>query len=303
MDGWKVRDNCGVCHGLVEGAECREQIDNDDPRLTPDQLCVLGLINKLERNREEKYTETMTHAWECIETSLASRESYPQFAGAQMVEAFQTVDAIILDRSRNIVETCEAVSLKNYEPMFLARAAGKPITPEMVMQAREDVGALVCAVDEAKDAPEKYDTFLSGFMAEEIVSWLALYGNDPESVIFPTSHREGRSNMTRFNHDRYQLRGDVKAPVEIKRRHRHRKPSRRRTYEAPIIKIVLQDVLDQTRSRHGSIRTRRDNFLIDYIRYDLTERDSPAKNKVLQTASNLVLGTIDRKFKEFKESA
>lgn len=298
MEGWKVRDNCGVCHGLVEGARCEEQIDNEDPRLTADQLCVLGLINKLERNREGSYTETMTHVWGCIETSLASRESYPQFANSRMEEAFQTVDTIILDRSRNIVETCEAVSLKNYEPMFRARAAGQPITPEMIAQAKEDVGALICAVDEAKDAPAKYDTFISGFMAEEIISWLALYGNDPESVIFPTSHREGRSDMTRFNHDRYQLRDDVKVPVEIKRRHRHRRPSRRRTYEAPIIKIVLQDVLDQTRSRHGSIRTRRDNFLIDYIRYDLTERDSPAKNKVLQTASNLVLGSIDKKYKE-----
>lgn len=298
MEGWKVRDNCGVCHGLVEGAQCEEQIDNEDPRLTADQLCVLGLINKLERNREGSYTETMTHVWECIETSLASRESYPQFASTRMEEAFQTVDTIILDRSRNIVETCEAVSLKNYEPMFRARAAREPITPEMIARVKEDVGALICAVDEAKDAPAKYDTFMSGFVAEEIISWLALYGNDPASIIFPTSHREGRSNMTRFNHDRYQLRDDAKVPVEIKRRHRHRRPSRRRTYEAPIIKIVLQDVLDQTRSRHGSIRTRRDNFLIDYIRYDLTDRDSPAKNKVLHTASNLVLGAIDRKFKE-----
>jgi hypothetical protein len=294
MEGWEVTRDCGVCRGFVNGAECKSQIDNDDPRLTASQLCILGLVNTLERNREGDYTDNMTYAWECIETSLASCGAYPSFSIQRMSEAFTCVDAIIRDRTRNIVETCEAVSLKDYEPLFRARAAQQPITRDMIEQVRDDVGALICAIDEAEDVPRGYDGFMSGFMAEEIVSWLALYGGEPDEVIYPTSHREGRSNMTRFNHDRYQLHDETKVPVEIKRRHRHRKPSRRRHYERPIIKIVLQDILDQTRSRHGSIRTRRDNFLIDYIRHDLTGRDSMAKNKVLKTASTLVLGAIER---------
>lgn len=289
-----------MCHGFVAGAECQRRLEDQDPRLTPEQLCVMGLVETIERNHENQYTRTMSHAWSCLELSLASSGSYRRFAEEKMNEAFSTLDTIIRDPegTSNIVETLEAVALKNFEGLFRARATGRPITPDLMKQTRDNIGAMICTIDEIEDAPPQYDGYVSGFTAEQIICWLTLYTGDPANAIYPTSHREGRSEQRRLNHDSYMLRGDTKIPVEVKRRHRRTKKRNQPRYDKPIIKVVLQDILDQTASVHGGTKSRRDNFLIDYIRFDLSGRASRTKERVLKTASDRLLAYIDQSLAE-----
>lgn len=296
MEGWERQKDCGVCRGVIAGAECKRKLEDDDPRLTPEQLCVLGLVEAIDRNRENNYTRSMAHAWNCLELSLASAASYRSFARQQIDEAFETLDTIICEPNNtgNIAELCEAVALKNFEGIFRARALLQPITPELMKSTRDNIGALICTIDETEDVPPPYAGYISGFMAEQIVSWLMLYSADPSNTIYPTSYREGHSDRSTLNHDYYLLRHADKIPVEVKRRHRRHKKHNKRRYEKPIIKVVLQDILEQTASVHGGVTTRRENFLIDLIKFDLSGRASPAKARVLHTASEKLLTTIER---------
>lgn len=294
MNGWSVREDCGVCLGFTEGAHCKQEAGNESPRELSEQLCVMGLVRILDRHENNKKTHDMQHVWTRLETSLAAGEFYSAYAAENMDIAFQTIDHIIKEKAGNVVETFEAVSLKNFEGLFRARATGAPITPELILQTRNDIGALICTIDEINDAPPEYNGFVSGFMSEQIVTWLGLYSENPDNVFYPTSDREGKNDYRRLNHDRYKLIDGRKVPIEIKRRHRHVKARNKPTYDKPIIKVVLQDILDQTASVHGGTKSRRDNFLIDYIRFDLSGRDSPSKRKVLRTASTKLLSYIER---------
>jgi hypothetical protein len=59
--------------------------------------------------------------------------------------------------------------------------------------------------------------------------------------------------------------------------------------------VVLQNILDETRSRcGGKVGSPRDNFLIGAIRDTLNDRESQPKSRVLQTAAELLQKDIDR---------
>ncbi|HET7630430.1 MAG TPA: hypothetical protein VFK03_03585 [Candidatus Saccharimonadales bacterium] len=293
MEGWRVRQDCGVCRGFVKGAECRRLDEDTGPTFASEQLCVLSLAETLQRNRENNYIDNLNHVWTCLESSLASTD-YPTYSGERLDEAFVTLDQIIASPASKPVEVMEAISLKNFAGMFRARATDQPITNQLVEQTRDDIGALICTIDEIDDAPPQYDNYVSGFMAEQIVTWLALYADRPELALYPSSQREGHNDLKRLNHDRYLLDRSGKVLIEIKRRHRHRKPSNRRHYDKPVNKIVLEDILAATASKHGRTRSRRDNFLIDCIRCHMTGRPSRKKVGMLNTASRLVVDRLEQ---------
>jgi len=298
MEGWKVRPDCGVCHGDFTGSECKRLIENDDPRLTPNQLCVLGLAETLLRNRENGRDNNMRHAWECIDAALSN--DAPVYGGYKqniLNEAFRTADDILRDPKNevNLKEAIEAMAFKNYEGFFRAMANGEPFTPELIDQTRKNVGALITTIDEVEDFPKKYDGVISGLMAEQMVQWLSLYTRDPNNVILPSPPRQGHNDMRAFNHDGYIPRENGIIRIETKRYNRKMGRSRPR-YDKSTVVVVLQDILDKTRSRHGSKNgaSRRDNFLIDYVKVDLSGRESPAKHKVLQAASGFLMQHIER---------
>lgn len=308
METWRVKDDCRVCLSFSEGTHCRQEVDKASPQVLSEQLCIMSLERVLERHEGSAATDNMRHAWTLLEASLASAHTHPLFnryANDKLSEAFHTVNEIITDKTGNLVETFEAVSLKNFEGFFRARINQDPITPQLMRQTRDDIGALICAIDETDDRPPEYQGYVSGFMAEQIVSWLLLYSADPANAPYPTSDREAKNNFNRLNHDRYLLRDEQKIPLEIKRRHRHVKDKNKPKYDKPIIKLVLQDILDRTASALGrkETRNRRDNFLIDYIRFDLSGRESPAKEKVIRTASNITLKIVDQGIAENRRVA
>ena len=298
MEGWKVRDNCGVCRGDINGPGCERLIENNDPRLTPEQLCVLGLSEALDRNRLNGADIFMSHAWTCVEHALSS--DAPLYARSNkkvLNEAFITANNVLRNHDRhNLNEILEAISFKNYEGPFRALGERQDITPELVHETRQNVGALITTIDEHPDFPKEYDDSIRGFMAEQTIQWLSLHNallhENPELIIYPTSPREGHSNMKAFNHDGYQITEHGRIRIETKRSNASKR--KRRTYDNSITYIVLEDILEQTRSRcGGKVGSPRDNFLIGAIRDTLNDRESQPKRRVLQVAAQLLQKNID----------
>lgn len=299
MTGWEVRRDCGVCRGDLDGSECRRLIENDDPRLTPQQLCVLGLTEVLDKNRLNGADIYMSHAWTCVEHALSS--DAPLYASANQTvlsEAFMTANNVLRNHSEhNLNEVLEAISFKNYEGPFRALAEKEPITSELIYETRQNVGALIATIDDHPEFPKEYDGSIRGFMAEQTIQWLSLHNafinNNPELIIYPTSPREGHSNLIAFNHDGYQLTSQGRVRIETKRSHGNKRT--RRTYDSSIAYVVLQDILEKTRSRcGGKVGSPRENFLIGAVRDTLNDRESQPKRRVLFTAGTILQKDIDR---------
>lgn len=299
MTGWEIRRDCGVCRGDLDGSECKRLIENDDPRLTPQQLCVLGLAEVLDQNRLNGANIYMSHAWTCVEQALSS--DVPLYASANqkvLNEAFITANNVLRNRNRhNLNEILEAISFKNYEGPFRALAEKEPITSELIYETRQNVGALIATIDDHPDFPKEYDDSIRGFMAEQTIQWLSLHNafmhDSPELIIYPTSPREGHSNLRAFNHDGYQITEQGRVRIETKRSHSSKRT--RRTYDKSIAYIVLQDILEKTRSRcGGKVGSPRDNFLIGAVRDTLNDRESQPKRRVLHAAGTILQKDIDR---------
>ncbi|MEO5499615.1 MAG: hypothetical protein ABIR46_03885 [Candidatus Saccharimonadales bacterium] len=299
MTGWEVRKDCGVCLGDLNGSECKRQIENDDPRLTPEQLCVLGLSEVLDRNRLNGADIFMSHAWTCVEHALSSDVPLYERSNQKVLnEAFITANNVLRNHNRhNLNEILEAISFKNYEGPFRALADKQPITHGLVYETQQNVGALITTIDDHPDFPKEYDDSIRGFMAEQTIQWLslenALLRENPELIIYPTSPREGHSNMKAFNHDGYQVTQHGRVRIETKRSKGNKRT--RRSYDKSIAYIVLEDILENTRSRRGGkVGSPRDNFLIGAIRDTLNGRESQSKRKVLQVAGHVLQKDIDR---------
>lgn len=298
MEGWRVRPDCGVCHGDFTGSECKRLIENDDPRLSAKELCALGLAEVLIRNRENGRDSNISHAWECIDSALTHSgiELYRGYTNGRLDEAFGTIDKIMRNPNEsNVKEMLESLSVKNYEGLIRARVMGQPITPDLIKQTRDSVGTLITTIDEIRDYPKKYDGTISGFMAEEMVLWLSLYSGKPENIIYPTSPRQGHSDMQAFNHDGYILRPEGTINIETKRHHRKLGRVRPHYDRSTTVVVVLQDILDKTRSKCGGrVGSGRTNYLIDYVRGSLKDRESRSKNRVLESASTFLMQHIER---------
>lgn len=299
MEGWKVRDNCGVCLGNLNGHECERLIENNDPRLTPEQLCILGLSEALDRNRLNGADIFMSHAWTCVEQVLSSDAPLYTHSNKKVLnEAFITANNVLRNHDRhNLNEILEAISFKNYEGPFRALGERQVITPELVHETRQNVGALITTIDDHPDFPKEYDDSIRGFMAEQTIQWLSLHNallyDNPELIIYPTSPREGHSNLKAFNHDGYQITEHGRVRIETKRSNASKR--KRKTYDSSITYIVLEDILKQTRSRcGGKVGSPRDNFLIGAIRDTLNDRESQPKRRVLQVAAQTLQRNIDR---------
>jgi hypothetical protein len=295
----EAQGDCGVCRGDLRGAECRRLINNDDPRLTPQQLCVLALSETLDRNRLSGADIYMGHAWNCVEQALSSDAPlYTRSNQKVLNEAFITANNVLRNHNQhNLNEVLEAISFRNYEGLFRALAEKRPITSDLVYESRQNVGALITTIDDNPDFPKEYDDPIRGFMAEQTVQWLSLQNaflyENPELIIYPTSPREGHSNMAAFNHDGYQITQSGRMRIETKRGYNNKRS--RRTYDESIVYVVLQDILDQTRSRcGGKVGSPRDNFLIGAIRDTTNGRESRPKHNVLQTAGFVLQKNIDR---------
>lgn len=293
MTGWEIRRDCGVCRGDLDGSECMRLIENDDPRLSPEQLCVLGLADVIDQNRLNGADIYMSHAWTCVEQAMSSDSPlYSRSNQKVLNEAFITANNILRNHNKhNLNEILEAISFKNYEGPFRALANKEFITPELVFETRQNVGALIATIDDHPDFPREYDASIRGFMAEQTIQWLSLdnafINDDPELIIYPTSPREGHSNLIAFNHDGYQITSQGRVRIETKRSHGNKRT--RRTYDKSIAYIVLQDILDNTRSRcGGKVGSPRDNFLIGAIRDTLNDRESQSKRRVLKVASSIL---------------
>lgn len=289
MTAGERRGDCGICSGNIRGSECK-RLDNNDPRLTPEQLCILGLSETLERNRLNGADIYMSHAWDCVEHALSGDAPlYTRNNHKLLNEAFSTANNILRNHNQhNLNEVLEAIAFRNYEGLYRCLAEHRPITPDQVYAARQNVGALITTIDENPDFPKEYDDSVRGFMSEQTVQWLslnnALVYENPEMIIYPTSPREGHSRRLRaFNHDGYQITSNGRVRIETKRSHAaHRK---RRSYDKSIVYVVLQDILDNTRSKcGGKVGSSRDNFLIGAIRDTANSRETRSKEYVLQTA-------------------
>ena len=299
MTGWEIRKECGPCRGDINGTECHRVIENNDPRLSPEQLCLLGLSEVLEQNRLNGVDIYMSHAWACVEQALSSDSPlYARNNQKVLNEAFTTANNVLRNHNKhNLNEILEAISFKNYERLFRALALRKPISSELIHETRQNVGALIATIDEQPEYPKEYNDNIRGFMAEQTVQWLslddALQGENPELIIYPTSPREGHSNLKAFNHDGYQITEHGRVRIETKRSHSSKRT--RRTYDKSIAYVVLQDILDETRSRcGGKVGSPRDNFLIGAIRDTLNYRESKSKHKVLRVAGGILQQTIDQ---------
>jgi hypothetical protein len=299
MTGWEIRKDCGVCRGDLNGSECKQLIENDDPRLTPQQLCVLGLSKVLDQNRLNHADIYMSHAWTCVEHALSS--DAPLYAGSNrsmLNEAFTTANNVLRNHNRhNLNEILEAISFKNYEGPFRALAEKQTISADLVHDTRQNVGALIATIDDNPDFPARYDDSIRGFMAEQTVQWLSLHNallyENPELIIYPTSPREGHSNMRAFNHDGYQNTGHGRVRIETKRSNGNHRT--RRSYDKSITYIVLESILEKTRSRcGGKVGSVRDNFLIGAIRDTLNDRESQPKRRVLKVAGDVLQKEIDK---------
>ena len=293
MTGWEVRRDCGVCRGDVDGAECKRLIENDDPRLTPEQLCILGLAEVLDQNRLNGADIFMAHAWTCVEQALSSDAPlYSRSNQKVLNEAFITANNVLRNHDRhNLNEILEAISFKNYEGLFRALGTRQPVTHDLMYEARQNVGALITTIDENPDFPKEYDDPIRGFMAEQTIQWLSLHNalleENPELIIYPTSPREGHSRLKAFNHDGYQVTSEGRVRIETKRSNNTKR--KRRTYDKSITYVVLEDILEETRSRcGGKVGSSRDNFLIGAIRDTLNDRESRPKRRVLRTAANIL---------------
>lgn len=298
MTGWEIRSDCGVCKGDLNGSECKRPIENNDPRLTPQQLCVLGLSEVLDRNRLNGADIFMSHAWTCVEHALSS--DVPLYASSNkklLNEAFITANNVLRNHDRhNLNEMLEAISFKNYEGPFRALAEKQPITTGLIYETRQNVGALITTIDDHPDFPKEYDDSIRGFMAEQTVQWLSLHNalleENPELIIYPTSPREGHSNMKAFNHDGYQVTERGRVRIETKRSNNSKR--KRKTYDRSITYVVLEDILKKTRSRcGGKVGSPRDNFLIGAIRDTLNDRESQSKRRVLRTAGYVLQKDIE----------
>jgi hypothetical protein len=300
MNGWEVRGDCGICRGDLNGSECKKVIDNDHPLLTPQDLCILALSDVLENNRlngEDKY---MQHAWTCLDLALSSDAPvYSRNNQNLLNQAFATANNLLRNHhEHNINEVLEAISFKNYESLFRAMTQKEPVTPELIFETRQNVGALIMTIDDNPDFPIAWDGPIRGFMAEQSVQWLSLHNallyENPEYIIYPTSHREGHNwtqKKKRFNHDGYQITECGRVRIETKRGRNSRRG--RRSYDRSIAYVTLQDILDETKSRVGKVGSKRDNFLIGAIRDASNGRRTPVKEKVLQVAGAVMQKTIN----------
>jgi len=309
MTEGEIRQGCGVCSGNFEGSECKGLIENDNPRLTPQELCVLALSEILDQNRLNGGDQSMPHAWACLEQALSNDTPlYAQHREDMLDEAFATADTILRNPDKRSIdeqfldETFQAASLKNYEGIFRTLAGGLPVTPQALYETRQNIGALIVAIDENPDLPQEFDGLVRGFIAEQTVQWLSLnnarLSEDPELVIYPTSHREGhaRGHLVAFNHDGYQLRSFGRVRIEVKRRRRYGNWRGRNTYDRSIVYVVLQDILDKVRSKHGGkVGSARDNFLIGAIRDTQRNRNSGPSIQVLRSAGEFLQQHIDEK--------
>ena len=115
MTGWEMRKECGPCRGDINGAECHRVIENNDPRLTPEQLCLLGLSEVLDQNRLSGADIYMGHAWACVEQALSSDSPlYTRNNQKVLNEAFTTANNVLRNHNEhNLSEILEAISLKN----------------------------------------------------------------------------------------------------------------------------------------------------------------------------------------------
>lgn len=299
MTGWEIQRDCGVCRGDLNGSECKRPVENNDPRLTPQQLCVLGLSEVLDRNRLNGADIFMSHAWTCVEHALSS--DAPLYARSNqkiLDEAFITANNVLRNHDKhNLNEMLEAISFKNYEGLFRALAEKRHITSSLVYETRQNVGALITTIDDHPDFPKEYDDSIRGFMAEQTIQWLSLHNaslqDNPELIMYPTSPREGHSHLKAFNHDGYQLTEQGRVRIETKRSNNSKRT--RKTYDKSIAYVVLEDILNDTRSRcGGKVGSPRDNFLIGAIRDTLNDRESSSKRKALRIAGYVMQKNIDQ---------
>lgn len=175
-----------------------------------EEVCTDALIRKI---RERHSNSQLQAAWSGLELALALQDR-PDDAGAFFDYAEEKFEAMFYRSDKDFYKINANVGLI-YMPAFRARYAGETLSGRELRALHVGLADMLATFDETYD-PRGRDVF-PGVKPELVTHSLFARLKSFDWLSFPASPREENTDIKKFNHDSYVLRGDIKVPVQVKR--------------------------------------------------------------------------------------
>lgn len=133
-----------------------------------------------------------------------------------------------------------ALTLSAYLPLFAKRATQAEITSGDCQNLYESLGSVIdqaLSLQENETGPWR--------LGELMFDACAARTGQPELLLYPSSPREEACSSQPLNHDRYFIRDNDKAPIQLKLF------STEKMYNHPIITLVIMPILDNALCTSG----------------------------------------------------